>query len=198
MLSRIEGVSLGMHVAAERPNLALTAQQTLLWTSLQLHQAWLMLDAIVRTLWRVLVTRRHLLEWVAADRLAGTNSNLAAVPRAMWFAPVLSILLAVLVVTVAPQRLPVAVPFLVLWLFSPALVLWTGRPSPDTRAPIDDKQRAALRMVARRTWLFFEDLFTAADHWLIPDNYQEDRANLVAHRTSPTNIGLQLISTLAA
>jgi len=56
----------------------------------------------------------------------------------------------------------------------------------------------ALRMVARRTWLFFEELFTPADHWLIPDNYQEDRDDRVAHRTSPTNIGLQLISTLAA
>src|SRR6185503_18001185 len=45
---------------------------------------------------------------------------------------------------------------------------------------------------------FFEDLLGPVDHWLVPDNYQEDREELVAHRTSPTNIGLQLIATLAA
>ena len=76
---------------------------------------------------------------------------------------------------------------------SPALVATRpAQPIPATRQRIDDAQRAALRMIARRTWLFFEELFTPADHWLIPDNYQEDRADLIAHRTSPTNIGLQL------
>ena len=54
------------------------------------------------------------------------------------------------------------------------------------------------REVARRTWRFFEELIGPADHWLVPDNYQEDRQELIAHRTSPTNIGLQLLSTLAA
>ena len=52
--------------------------------------------------------------------------------------------------------------------------------------------------MARQTWRFFEDLLGPADHWLIPDNIQEDRQELVAHRTSPTNVGLQLLSTLAA
>ena len=196
--SRVQGVSLRMHLAGERPTLALTVQQALLWMSLQLHQAGVMLDAIVRTLWRLLVTRRHLLEWVAADRLARMKSNLATVLRSMWLTPVLAILMIAIVRRVAPERLPAALPFLLLWLFSPALVLLTGRPSPDRREPIDDTERAALRMVARRTWLFFEELFTPADHWLIPDNYQEGRADLIAHRTSPTNIGLQLMATLAA
>jgi cyclic beta-1,2-glucan synthetase len=198
MFSRVQGVSFGMHVAAERPNFALTTQQALLWTSFQLHQAGLMADAIIRTLWRLFVTRRHLLEWVAADRLARTQSNLATVLGAMWFVPAVSMVLVIIIASVAPARLPAALPFLLLWLLSPGLVLLTGRPSPESREQIDDQQRAKLRMVARRTWLFFEELFTPADHWLIPDNYQEDRAELIAHRTSPTNIGLQLISTLAA
>jgi hypothetical protein len=157
-----------------------------------------MVDAIVRTLWRLLVTRRHLLEWVAADRMARMKSNVDTVVRSMWFVSALSIVVAVVVGALAPERLPAALPFIVLWLLSPGLVLLTGRPSPDARERIDDGQRAALRMIARRTWLFFEELFTPADHWLIPDNYQEDRAELVAHRTSPTNIGLQLVATLAA
>ena len=196
--TRVRGVSLRMHIAAERPGIVLTTQQTVLWIALQLHQAGLMLDAIARTLWRLMVTRRRLLEWVTADRLAGVNPTLPTVLRSMWFTPVIASAILLIVATVAPGRLPVALPFIFLWLLSPSLVFLSGRPTPDTREAIDAGQRLALRKIARRTWLFFEELFAPADHWLIPDNYQENRADLVAHRTSPTNIGLQLISTLAA
>jgi cellobiose phosphorylase len=196
--TRVRGVSLRMHLAAERPGFVLTLQQTFLWIALQLHQAGLMLDAIVRTVWRLLVTRRHLLEWVAAERLARVKSTPETVLRSMWFTPLLAVGILGIVAIIAPDRLPAALPFILLWLVSPALVFLTGRPSPDSRDRIDDGQRAALRMTARRTWLFFEELFMPADHWLIPDNYQENRADLIAHRTSPTNVGLQLIATLAA
>ena len=196
--NRVRGVPLRMHLAAEHKNVVMTAQQAVLWIALQAHQAWLMLDAIGRTVWRLLVTRRRMLEWLPADRAAGIELTPARVVRAMWAAPAIALGAALLVGALAPGRLPAAMPFILLWLFSPAFVYLTGLPAGDTRQPIGDEERAELRMIARRTWSFFEDLFTPADHWLIPDNYQEDRADPVAHRTSPTNIGLQLISTLAA
>ncbi len=196
--SRVRGVPLKLHIAAERDNLLTSVNQSVLWTSLLAHQAWVMTDAIVRTLWRKLVTRKHLLEWVSADRLAGVKRTPATVIRSMWTAPVLAIVAFALVAAFAPWRLFLAGLLIALWLISPLLAYTTGRPAPDRRQPIGDADRNALRMVARRTWLFFEDLLTPADHWLIPDNYQEDRDDLIAHRTSPTNIGLQLLSTLAA
>ena len=195
---RVRGVSLRMHIAGERAALVLTIQQTVLWVALQLHQSVMMLDAVGRTLWRLLVTRRHLLEWVSADRLSGVTLTRSTVLRSTWHTPLLAVATMALIGMVAPDRLLLALPLLLLWFCSPALVLATGQPTPDSRQRIDDAQRAALRMVARRTWLFFEELFAPGDHWLIPDNYQENRANLIAHRTSPTNIGLQLIATLAA
>ncbi len=158
-----------------------------------------MLDAIGRTLWRLLVTRRHLLEWVAADRLAGVRLTRATVLRSMWHTPLLAAAIA------RPRRDRGSGPPADRPCPSSCCGCALRRSSlppdnrrPDRRQQIDDRQRAALRMVARRTWLFFEELFAPADHWLIPDNYQENRADLIAHRTSPTNIGLQLISTLAA
>ena len=83
-------------------------------------------------------------------------------------------------------------------MLSPALAYATGPAARARRAALTRAERAAFGRTARKTWRFFEELVGPADHWLIPDNYQENRRDLVAHRTSPTNIGLQLLSTLAA
>ena len=91
-----------------------------------------------------------------------------------------------------------ALPIAVLWLLSPALAYATGLPLVHRRMPLGRADRLALRRVARTTWRFFDELVGPEDHWLVPDNYQEDRRELVAHRTSPTNIGLQLLATLSA
>ncbi len=196
--SRVRGVPIALHIAAERDSVITSMRQSLLWACLVPHQAWLMTDAIARTVWRLLITRRHLLEWVSADRLAGLKRTPGIVFRAMWVAPVLAAIAGVLVWRLAPAHLPLAVPLILWWMASPVIVYLTGRPVPDARQVMSDADRADLRKIARRTWLFFEALLSPADHWLVPDNYQEDRDDVVAHRTSPTNIGLQLISTLAA
>jgi len=196
--SRVRGVPLREHVRAERDNLVTSARQSLMSATLLAHQSWLMTDAIVRTFWRLLVTGRRRLEWVSADQIGRLDPSLPQVARQMWAAPAIAIGTAVLVATIAPTRLLLALPLIALWLLSPAIAYITGRPLVHERQPLDAGERATLRKVARKTWRFFEDLLGPVDHWLVPDNYQEDREELVAHRTSPTNIGLQLIATLAA
>jgi cellobiose phosphorylase len=198
VFGRVRGVPIGVHLAAEGDHVITAMQQSLLWTVFIAHQSALMIDAIARTLWRLLVTRRHLLEWVSAERLAGVRRTPADVFRTMWSAPALAIVAAALVIVLAPSRLPVALPLILMWLVSPAVAYATGRQIGAEPQRIADEDRAAFRRVARRTWLFYEDLVGPADHWLVPDNYQEDRDEQVAHRTSPTNIGLQLLATLAA
>jgi cyclic beta-1,2-glucan synthetase len=196
--SRVRGVPLREHVRAERDNLVTSARQSLLSATFLAHQSWLMTDAIGRTFWRLLVSGRRRLEWVSADQLGRLNPSLAQVTGQMWAAVAIAIGAAALVATAAPSRMPLALPMIALWLLSPAIAYVTGRPLVHERQPLGVAERAALRKIARKTWRFFEDLLSPADHWLVPDNYQEDRDELVAHRTSPTNIGLQLIATLAA
>ena len=196
--SRVRGVPLSEHVLAERENLATSARQAFLSAAFLLHQSWVMLDAIGRTLVRMLITRRHLLEWVTADRWARSQPSRADVFRRMAGIPAAAVLLALLVLFVAPGRLPLALPVLVLWGLSPALAFATGLPLRNYRNRTSRSERPAFRTIARRTWQFFEDFVGPDDHWLIPDNIQENRREVVAHRTSPTNIGLQLLSSLAA
>jgi cyclic beta-1,2-glucan synthetase len=196
--SRVRGVPWRQHVIAERDNIVTSARQALLWSIFLAHQSWLMLDAIVRTLWRLLVSRRRLLEWVTADRFARRRPTARVVLRRMWMAPAVALGVLALVATLAPGRLLLALTMIVLWVISPWIALTTGRPIEHARQAPGRAERLALRAIARRTWRYFEDLLSPADHWLIPDNYQEDRGDPIAHRTSPTNVGLQLLATVSA
>jgi cyclic beta-1,2-glucan synthetase len=182
-----------------RTSVPATAGQVALSIVFLANQAWLLLDAIGRTLYRLFVSRRHLLEWETA---AATESRLGNSPRDfarfMMPAMILALVLGVVVGVVAPANLPEAMPLLVLWLVSPLVAYWVSKPRLIRTEQLDDSERQALRLVARKTWRFFEEFVGPEDHYLPPDNFQEDPKGVVAHRTSPTNIGLYLLSSLAA
>jgi len=163
------------------------------------YEASLSLGAIARTLWRLLFSRRHLLQWNPSSEVERSlGSDRGAEWRGMALAPLFAIAVAVLLAAVRPASLAVAAPLLLWWALSPGLMAWLGRP-PDTQgADLSPAQRAFLGRLARRTWAFFETWVRAEDHWLPPDNIQEHPALVVARRTSPTNIGLSLLANLSA
>ncbi|TYT27500.1 cyclic beta 1-2 glucan synthetase [Luteimonas viscosa] len=163
------------------------------------YEAWFSLDAIARTLWRMGISRRRLLQWSPSSEVERTlGDSLAGALRTMWFAPALAFATTALLLRTQPAALWVAAPVLLLWAASPALMWWLGRPRPRPRSNLDESQVQFLGRLARRTWAFFETHVTAADHWLPPDNVQEHPTLVVARRTSPTNIGLSLLADLAA
>ncbi len=163
------------------------------------YEAYFSLDAIVRTLWRLLVSRRHLLQWSPSSEVERTlGDGLPAALRDMWVGPVAAVATVVALVRLHPTALLVAGPILLLWLSSPVLMWWLGRPRKRKPAALSPLQVRFLGRLARRTWAFFETWVTQADHWLPPDNVQEHPVLQVAHRTSPTNIGLSLLANLSA
>ncbi len=164
------------------------------------HQAWLMTDAACRTLYRLLISRRHLLDWVAAGgRPAGEHPDLALAYRKMNASVAAGIAAFAVVWVSGGESWPVAIPLILAWVAAPAIALWTSLAPPDAgHQPVSDLDARALRAIARRTWRFFETFVTKADHFLPPDNFQEDPRPVVAHRTSPTNLGLYLLSVASA
>ncbi len=161
------------------------------------------LDAICRTLWRVLVSKRRLLEWQPSSSLpngapAGDLKDLAITTARMAAAPLIAVATAVALVWWRPEALDVASPVLLLWAFSPVLMWWIDRPLVRRLAPISAKQLLLLHKLARRTWAFFEAYVGAEDHHLPPDNMQEHPVARVAHRTSPTNMGFALMANMSA
>ena len=167
------------------------------------YEAWYSLDAIVRTNWRVLVSKQGLLQWNSSDDSDRAceqpdRSGLLAANRTMWPAPLLAFSTALWLAGNRPHALPAAVAMLALWMLSPTITWWISRPLQHRAAPLTREQTLFLRQLARRTWAFFETFVGAEDHWLPPDNFQEYPAPLIAHRTSPTNIGMALLANLSA
>ncbi|MCC7325973.1 MAG: cyclic beta 1-2 glucan synthetase [Burkholderiales bacterium] len=195
------------HVSATFAALGRQAAQAALTLAFLPYEATVNLDAMARVAWRTLVTRRRLLEWkpsavAEADRVRSKGSALdspfAATVTAMWIAPVIALGAAIAIVAFAPQAIALAAPFLFLWFVSPGIAWWIGRPPVRHEARLTMRETQFLRDLARRTWAYFETYVTADNHWLPPDNVQEHPVAAVAHRTSPTNMGLALLGNLTA
>lgn len=161
-------------------------------------EAWVTVDAVARTVYRLGISRRRLLEWTPAADVARRVSGHTGVWRDLVAGPIWALLCLGSMILLAFESIASAAPLLVLWSVSPWIARQLGRPR-GTRVPqlgTDDIE--LLRRVARRTWRFFEDYVGPDSAWLPPDNVQYTAGRHIALRTSPTNIGLGLLATESA
>jgi cellobiose phosphorylase len=176
-------------------------EQALLQGAFLLDEAVLSLDAIGRTLYRLAISKRRLLQWQSMNEVQRfvARAGMRIEPR-LWLGSILSAITVAACAALSPEALPAVAPLLLAWLLAPGIALWLSRPVqlPDWRRALSDEDVRELRATARRTWRFFETFVTAEDNFLPPDNFQEEPRPVVAHRTSPTNIGLYLLSMVAA
>ncbi len=199
VLQKRGDVTLGQHLAGVVRSAGRHLGQAVFTLVCLPYEAFFSLDAIVRTAWRLLITHRRLLEWNPSNGPDRTGrTDLAGSCRAMWIAPVIAIAAAIGLALLRPAALVVAVPILGLWFASPAIVWWISRPLARREARLTTEQTLFLRKISRKTWAFFETFVGPEDHWLPPDNFQEHPSAVVAHRTSPTNMGLALLANLSA
>ena len=181
-----------------------TLAQILLGLTLLAYQASQTVHAIALTLVRLAVTKRRLLEWetaaATATKAAGVGQRgFSRFVAEMAASPLIAAAVAVGIAARDPMAMPAAAPFLFLWTVAPAVAYWLSVPVGARVRPLSDDERRLLRRTARKTWRYFETFATESEAWLPPDNYQENgREPKLARRTSPTNIGMGLLSTLAA
>jgi cyclic beta-1,2-glucan synthetase len=200
LLPRHAGITTRSHFGALATDIGIASAQAVLIVSFLAHQAWVMMDAIARTLFRLFLSHRRLLEWTTAAQ----TQQLLRTGGWGFFGQMagslaLASLSAVFVWYAGRAALPIALPILLAWFFSPAIARWVSLARSDAgRLDISSADARSLRLIARRTWRFFETFVTEVEHMLPPDNFQEDPKPVVARRTSPTNMGLYLLSTVAA
>ncbi len=163
------------------------------------YDAFISIDAVGRTMLRLWVTRRRLLEWQTSNDSERTKrADLPSFYATMWIEPAVALAVALFLATTQPDQLPTALPLLGLWLTAPWIAWWISQPIASASPDLTAEQVTFLRRTARKTWYFFETFVTAQENWLPPDNFQEVPAPTIASRTSPTNIGLALLANLAA
>ena len=166
--------------------------QTLVRLILLPFEAWVCLTAISAALWRMLVSHRNMLSWTtAAQNDAKALGGVSGYYAKMWIVLPVSVLSGCFSSAIIGRVAGLV------WLFSPIYALALSRERSVFKPPTES-DRKYLIQCAREMWRFFETFTQAEDNYLPPDNWQEQPPVGTAHRTSPTNIGLSLLSALAA
>ncbi|HUU60408.1 MAG TPA: glucoamylase family protein, partial [Phycisphaerae bacterium] len=199
VLQKSGDVTLGQHLsAAVRSAREHFVQDAFTLTCLP-YEAFFSLDAMMRTAWRMLITHKRLLQWnPSSDSGRNSSTDLVGSYRTMWISPLVAAAAVITLAASKPTVLAVAWPILCLWFASPAIAWWISRPLARRRAALTADQTLFLRKLSRKNWAFFETFIGPEDNWLPPDSYQEHPAAVIAHRTSPTNMGLALLANLSA
>ncbi len=153
------------------------------------HQSLVTLDAIIRTVFRLTISRRKLLEWETAAQSEVEKRRRTPVDIYLQLTPLVAVVIAAALFYFRPGALPVAAPILVLWFFSKAAAKWLDRPVRPARSALKDKDEAYARRVALKTWRFFREFSNEEHNWLIPDNIQGEEESPAA-RISTTNLGM--------
>ena len=163
------------------------------------HQAYLMLNAISVTLWRIFISRKNLLEWVtAADTERIQKNSLKSYFRKMHASIWMPAIIVALTFVFKPQDLVGSVILFLIWGISPYFAYLISQDAKPPISTLTAKDLLDLRIISRKTWRYFEEFANFKSHYLAPDNYQEDPPRGVAYRTSPTNIGMGLMAILSA
>jgi cyclic beta-1,2-glucan synthetase len=199
LLGKPGDLHFGQHLASVGRSAARRLTQVVFTLACLPYEAFFSLDAIARTAWRMLVTHKRLLEWrPSGDPDRKDRTGLVASYRTMWFAPLFAVAAIIYPALYNPVALGAAAPILFLWFASPVIAWRISMPLARSEARLNPDQTAFLHKLSRKTWAFFETFVGPEDHWLPPDNYQDHPAPAVAHRTSPTNMGLALLANLSA
>ncbi|MDS0526686.1 glycosyl transferase [Clostridium sp. SHJSY1] len=174
-------------------------EQIILIISFIPYQAYLMLDGIVRTLYRLFISRKNLLQWQTAEEVeVVTNNSQKAYMKRMWASYFAGVVVILLSLGASPVVAATNIPLALLWIISPYLAYSISQKEPEEAYAFTKENKEYLRDNARRIWAYYEDFVNLENNYLAPDNYQEKPYKGVAYRTSPTNIGMGLMSNIVA
>ncbi len=165
-------------------------------------KAYFSLNACIKTLHRLFISKKHFLEWTTAEDAEKTaKKDLVSYYTNMIPNIVLGVL-GILLLLVLPQSWSSIFLFAisVLWIIAPAIMWYISKEikEVDKLGELNEQEKNYLLEIGKKTWQYFKDNLNDITHYLPPDNYQEDRKNKIVLRTSPTNIGLGLLSVVSS
>jgi cyclic beta-1,2-glucan synthetase len=199
LLNRPARVRWKLYMEKVRDNLKINTVQAITTFIVLPHQTFIQLDAAFRTLYRLNISKKGLLEWTTSSNIESISPNsFRAYFRLMIIPVLLGIFIFITSLIIAPGLLWIITPVFLLWSGSPFYMWYISQPIEEPSFNVSREDRLKLRLYARRTWFYFERFVNEEHNWLPPDNYQEDPPIPEVDRTSPTNIGLALVSNQVA
>ncbi|MCM0650836.1 cyclic beta 1-2 glucan synthetase [Clostridium swellfunianum] len=191
----IKGISLSGRINSGK----MAVEQIFLIFCFLPYQAYLMMDAIVRTVYRLKISKRKLLEWqTAADVEAKLGRKAENFIASMWPGSLIAVLILALAFNNSTSSGFLMLPSCLFWLISPLIAYLISLDKKAAVVELGKEEAKLLRKFSRKTWAYFEDFVNEQNNYLAPDNFQEEPPNGVAPRTSPTNMGMGLTSNLVA
>ncbi|WP_461206771.1 GH36-type glycosyl hydrolase domain-containing protein [Clostridium sp. DL1XJH146] len=189
----------GISLSGKLEGWKMIAEQVFLIFCFIPYNAYLMLDAIVRTIYRKNISKKHLLEWAtAADVEEKSKKDMMDYIKNMLSGSLIGVAILILAFASSVNAGLVMLPTCVLWIVSPAIAYYISKDLEKYNYILSKNEEELLKKLSRKTWAYFEDFLNEESNWLAPDNYQENPANGVAQRTSPTNMGMGLITNTTA
>ena len=180
-------------------NLKESVIQTIMYLIFLPHQALYQVDAIIRSLYRRMISKKGLLRWVTAQQVEMNHANkLSFCFKLMWQESLFTALLLPIIFFYSYDSLALISPILCLWALAPVFAYYLGKPIGSNLKSLDEDEINTLRQYALRTWHYFDNIIKKEYNFLAPDNFQEMPEYKVAYRTSPTNMGIQLLSSICA
>ena len=156
----------------------------------------LYLDAFFRTIYRLTVSHKNLLNWVTAEDAEKTlKSDLITYIKNFYFNIGVSVVFIILGIIFKEV---VAFIIALVFISAPFILYYVSLTIPDERVDLKEDEDEDVKKLAYETWLYFKDNLRAEYFYLIPDNYQENREEKLDMRTSPTAIGFSLVSIVSA
>lgn len=174
-------------------------RQIILIISFIPYQAYLMLDAIFRSLYRLTVSKKNLLQWKTAEKVeSSVETTYSWYYKKMWISVVIAAITLILSFLNSYGIIVITIPIAILWALSPFIACKISKEEIIVKDRLEIEEEDFLRELSRRIWAYYEDFVNEENNYLAPDNYQEKPYKGIAHRTSPTNIGMGLISNIVA
>ena len=182
----------------EIPSIALILLKILIDISLIPDKAYVSVNAGIKSLYRMCKSKKHLLEWTTAEE-AERNSKRGVIPYYINMLPNI-IFGGLLLVGGIYIKSYIYMIIAIMWLISPVFMNFISIPITEKKkiSEINDDDKNFIMDIGLRTWTFFKENINESSNYLPPDNYQENRREKIVYRTSPTNIGLALLSVVAS
>ena len=160
------------------------------------YKAYVSSKAIFKTLYRLMISHKNMLEWTTSEEAEKqTRTDLKTYYDTMF----VNVIFGIITIYVSCLYFNLFTLILgLLWIITPYIMCKISEINEEKQIEISEDDKKYLKDIAQKTWQFFKDYITEENNYLMPDNYQEDRRNILVNRTSSTNIGLSLLAVISS